>query len=71
MHNLDNTSCDDSYDALEAAGYVSDAKEETDQKKENSSTASLFKNWPLMSSILVYCVFSLHDMAYTEVRLNI
>ncbi|KAJ0959823.1 hypothetical protein J5N97_000474 [Dioscorea zingiberensis] len=23
-------------------------------------------NWPLMSSIIVYCVFSLHDMAYTE-----
>ncbi|KAM7472661.1 hypothetical protein LguiA_010844 [Lonicera macranthoides] len=67
MHNLDNTSCDDSYDALEAAGYASDAKEEADEKKESSSIASLFKNWPLMSSILVYCIFSLHDMAYTEI----
>ncbi|KAJ3684370.1 hypothetical protein LUZ61_013534 [Rhynchospora tenuis] len=28
---------------------------------------NLLKNWPLMSSILVYCIFSLHDMAYTEV----
>ncbi|ONM19943.1 putative peptide/nitrate transporter [Zea mays] len=28
---------------------------------------SLFRNWPLMSSIIVYCIFSFHDMAYTEV----
>ncbi|PIM98531.1 hypothetical protein CDL12_28989 [Handroanthus impetiginosus] len=28
---------------------------------------SLLKNWPLMSAIIVYCVFQLHDMAYSEV----
>ncbi|XP_051143353.1 protein ZINC INDUCED FACILITATOR 1-like isoform X2 [Andrographis paniculata] len=28
---------------------------------------SLLRNWPLMSSVLVYCVFQLHDMAYTEI----
>ncbi|CAK8567245.1 unnamed protein product [Lathyrus sativus] len=28
---------------------------------------SIFLNWPLMSSIIVYCVFSLHDIAYQEV----
>ncbi|KAK4285271.1 hypothetical protein QN277_001996 [Acacia crassicarpa] len=27
----------------------------------------LLLNWPLMSSIIIYCVFSLHDIAYTEV----
>lgn len=27
----------------------------------------LLKNWPLMSSILVYCIFQLHDMAYSEI----
>lgn len=32
---------------------------------------NLFMNWPLMSSIIVYSVFSLHDMAYTEVMLLI
>ncbi|RDY13687.1 Protein ZINC INDUCED FACILITATOR-LIKE 1, partial [Mucuna pruriens] len=32
------------------------------QKNEN-----LFLNWPLMSSIIIYCVFSLHDIAYQEV----
>lgn len=39
-----------------------EAEEKTPHYKEN-----LLKNWPLMSSIIVYCVFSLHDMAYTEV----
>ncbi|KAM6547098.1 hypothetical protein CsatB_027834 [Cannabis sativa] len=28
---------------------------------------SLHKNWPLMSSIMVYCVFQLHNMAYLEI----
>ncbi|MED6150115.1 hypothetical protein PIB30_069210, partial [Stylosanthes scabra] len=32
------------------------------EKKEN-----LLLNWPLMSSIIAYCVFSLHDIAYQEV----
>uniref|UniRef100_A0A0D9XWL8 Major facilitator superfamily (MFS) profile domain-containing protein n=1 Tax=Leersia perrieri TaxID=77586 RepID=A0A0D9XWL8_9ORYZ len=32
-----------------------------------SHKKSLFKNWPLMSSILTYCVFSLHDTAYSEI----
>uniref|UniRef100_A0A453HQ79 Major facilitator superfamily (MFS) profile domain-containing protein n=1 Tax=Aegilops tauschii subsp. strangulata TaxID=200361 RepID=A0A453HQ79_AEGTS len=27
---------------------------------------SLYKNWPLMSSIIAYCVFTLHDTAYSE-----
>ncbi|CAI0442247.1 unnamed protein product [Linum tenue] len=35
-----------------------------EQKKQ---PASLLRNWPLMSSIMVYCIFSLHDMAYTEI----
>ncbi|PON86778.1 Major facilitator [Trema orientale] len=38
-----------------------------DQVKEQTSKKSLLKNWPLMSSIIVYCVFSLHDMAYSEI----
>ncbi|CAI9787477.1 unnamed protein product [Fraxinus pennsylvanica] len=28
---------------------------------------SLLKNWPLMSSIIVYCIFQMHDMAYSEI----
>ncbi|XP_019186792.1 PREDICTED: protein ZINC INDUCED FACILITATOR-LIKE 1-like [Ipomoea nil] len=32
-----------------------------------TSQKSLLKNWPLISSILVYCVFQLHDIAYLEI----
>ncbi|XWS75338.1 hypothetical protein CRYUN_Cryun01aG0077900 [Craigia yunnanensis] len=68
-HNDNDRSCDDSYDALEAASHESSTKEitEEDEGRESTSKQSLLKNWPLMSSIIVYCVFSLHDMAYTEI----
>ncbi|KAI3669019.1 hypothetical protein L6452_40238 [Arctium lappa] len=49
-------------DELESGTH--DAVENSD---EENSLLSLFKNWPLMSSIIVYCVFSLHDMAYSEI----
>ncbi|XP_004517218.3 protein ZINC INDUCED FACILITATOR 1-like [Cicer arietinum] len=37
-------------------------KQRTVQNNEN-----LFMNWPLMSSIIAYCIFALHDIAYQEV----
>ncbi|KAJ4832683.1 hypothetical protein Tsubulata_039568, partial [Turnera subulata] len=57
----------DKYDAMETASAVS--KGEGEEEKKSTSEDSLIKNWPLMSSIIVYCVFSLHDMAYTEVSI--
>lgn len=36
-------------------------------KAEKISSFSLLKNWPLMSTIIVYCVFSLQEIAYTEI----
>ncbi|KAK8552727.1 hypothetical protein V6N12_041304 [Hibiscus sabdariffa] len=65
LHRHKDTS-DDSYDALEAATHDSNTKEIT-EKDEGRESASLLRNWPLMSSIIVYCVFSLHDMAYSEI----
>ncbi|KAK9067478.1 hypothetical protein SSX86_014808 [Deinandra increscens subsp. villosa] len=50
----------------EAASYVPDAEGKT-YEKNDSTFISLLKNWPLMSSIIIYCVFSLHDMAYAEI----
>ncbi|KAL2942991.1 Protein ZINC INDUCED FACILITATOR-LIKE 1 [Bienertia sinuspersici] len=41
---------------------VGKSSEESIKGKKN-----LYKNWPLMSAIIVYCIFSLHDMAYTEI----
>jgi MFS family permease len=67
MHHSDKHPCDDSCNALEAESYVIDEKEITNEKTEDNSTRSLFKNWALMSSVCVYCIFSLHDMAYTEI----
>ncbi|XP_037421469.1 protein ZINC INDUCED FACILITATOR-LIKE 1-like isoform X2 [Triticum dicoccoides] len=54
-----------SVEALEA--HLIDPKEEVGQSNISNTKKSLFKNWPLMSSIIVYCIFSFHDMAYTEV----
>ena len=59
-HNSNNESIDNS-EALEN-GSSGASNEKTIQKNEN-----LLRNWPLMSSILSYCVFSLHDIAYQEV----
>lgn len=39
-----------------------------DSKQKKVTTWSLLRNWPLMASINVYCLWSLHDMAYNEVR---
>ncbi|XP_054795512.1 protein ZINC INDUCED FACILITATOR-LIKE 1-like isoform X1 [Prosopis cineraria] len=55
-HNISNESNKDA-EALE-----NEVTEKTVQKSGN-----ILLNWPLMSSIIVYCVFSLHDIAYTEV----
>ncbi|XP_024443825.1 protein ZINC INDUCED FACILITATOR-LIKE 1 isoform X3 [Populus trichocarpa] len=54
-HKGNDEECNDS-DALGATTFES-----------NSSQKSLLKNWPLISSIIVYCVFQLHDMAYAEI----
>ncbi|KAL8529310.1 hypothetical protein ACS0TY_006655 [Phlomoides rotata] len=61
-HNSEKVPTRGSYDALEAATQWSDGKE-----TNTTSKKSLVKNWPLMSSIIVYCIFSLHDMAYSEI----
>ncbi|WJX87325.1 hypothetical protein P8452_69531 [Trifolium repens] len=64
LHNHNGSDADESIDDAEAIenGISKVDKEKTVQKNEN-----LFLNWPLMSSIIAYCVFSLHDIAYQEV----
>ncbi|XP_011041314.1 PREDICTED: protein ZINC INDUCED FACILITATOR 1-like isoform X2 [Populus euphratica] len=54
-HKGNDEECNDS-DALVATTFES-----------TSSQKSLLKNWPLISSIIAYCVFQLHDMAYAEI----
>nr|CBX25429.1 hypothetical_protein [Oryza glaberrima] len=55
-------------EALES--HLIDPKEKADQNGSLDCKKSLLSNWPLMSSIILYCVFSFHDMAYTEVFTN-
>ncbi|OAY64943.1 Protein ZINC INDUCED FACILITATOR-LIKE 1 [Ananas comosus] len=65
MHHNGKGEENETIEALEAQPFVSDSKQdatESEAPKEN-----LFKNWPLMSAIIAYCIFSLHDMAYTEI----
>uniref|UniRef100_A0A803PZ03 Retroviral polymerase SH3-like domain-containing protein n=1 Tax=Cannabis sativa TaxID=3483 RepID=A0A803PZ03_CANSA len=53
-----------------SSNHESDQNENLDQDGEKCPTPpkqSLYKNWPLMSSIILYCVFQLHDMAYSEI----
>jgi hypothetical protein len=38
---------------------------------ESPRKKSLLQNRPWMSTMLPYCVFSLHDTAYSEVKKNI
>uniref|UniRef100_A0A7N0UCC3 Major facilitator superfamily (MFS) profile domain-containing protein n=1 Tax=Kalanchoe fedtschenkoi TaxID=63787 RepID=A0A7N0UCC3_KALFE len=55
-------------DTLPSHTSPEDRPHETDALQEGKSASkSLLTNWPLISSIIVYCVFSLHDMAYTEI----
>ncbi|KAK8447208.1 hypothetical protein SEVIR_8G023400v4 [Setaria viridis] len=54
-----------SIEALEA--HLIDPQEKVEEGGSLNTKKSLFKNWPLMSSIIVYCIFSFHDMAYSEV----
>ena len=73
MHNENNVSKCDEIDAMETAsgGTKENEIRENDEGTKPTSGESLLKNWPLMSSIIIYCVFSLHDMAYTEVHLKL
>ncbi|KAF6151939.1 hypothetical protein GIB67_010513, partial [Kingdonia uniflora] len=67
MHNGNDIERSDSYDALETSRCKSSEKNDVEEKgNELVSKENLFKNWPLMSTIAVYCVFSLHEIAYTE-----
>ncbi|XP_009121733.1 protein ZINC INDUCED FACILITATOR-LIKE 1-like isoform X1 [Brassica rapa] len=64
-HKIDDDapSPDESCDASKLLSHDPESHKAT----ERNERPSLLKNWPLISSIIVYCIFSLHDMAYTEI----
>uniref|UniRef100_A0A0D3HR41 Major facilitator superfamily (MFS) profile domain-containing protein n=1 Tax=Oryza barthii TaxID=65489 RepID=A0A0D3HR41_9ORYZ len=46
--------------------HLVDSEEFVKQHTGPAKDKSLFKNWPLMSSIVLFCIVSFDDMAYTE-----
>ncbi|XP_010492148.1 PREDICTED: protein ZINC INDUCED FACILITATOR 1 [Camelina sativa] len=66
-HKQDSTSHDESYEILEDGSHESTASTGKAGKNDRKASQSLLKNWPLMSSIFVYCVLCLHDTAYSEI----
>nr|XP_025877088.1 protein ZINC INDUCED FACILITATOR-LIKE 1 isoform X4 [Oryza sativa Japonica Group] len=47
--------------------HLVDSEEFVKQHTGPAKDKSLFKNWPLMSSIVLFCIVSFDDMAYTEI----
>lgn len=69
MNHDENRQDADPHVSLEDAPSQINPRNETGENETTkpASKKSLIRNWPLMSSIIVYCVFSLHDMAYSEI----
>ncbi|KAM7522667.1 hypothetical protein LguiA_012569 [Lonicera macranthoides] len=70
MHDVEVNKRRDSSKApeIEASLNLFDEKEESiGAEGKKSSYGDLLKNWPLMSTIIVYCVFSLQEIAYSEI----
>ncbi|KAI4316040.1 hypothetical protein L6164_024058 [Bauhinia variegata] len=60
--------CDNSCEALETGSFESNTEGHLNETKQSgASIVSLLKNWPLLSAIIMYGVFSIHDMAYQEI----
>ncbi|KAL9675108.1 hypothetical protein QQ045_003309 [Rhodiola kirilowii] len=65
--HADDNKPEKSQAAVQVVIDESDKKTEVCNKKGQNVQPSLLKNWPLMSAIAVYCIFQLHDTAYSEI----
>ncbi|CAL4976804.1 unnamed protein product [Urochloa decumbens] len=64
FHNDDKV---DAIDELEAQAGDSNLEAVKAKESRGESTKNLLKNWQLMSAVILYCIFSLHDTAYLEI----
>ncbi|XP_066339528.1 protein ZINC INDUCED FACILITATOR-LIKE 1-like [Miscanthus floridulus] len=48
-------------------GYLAGVEENAEQRIILTMNKNLFKNWPLMSSIVLFCIAGFDDMTYMEV----
>ncbi|KAF8034932.1 hypothetical protein BT93_C1071 [Corymbia citriodora subsp. variegata] len=67
LHTHTSSELDETCEDVETTSLESGMKCKTQKPEGKAPKKSLIRNWPLMSSIIVYCVFSLHDMAYSEI----
>lgn len=58
-----------SSESIDDAEAIENGSKKVDKEKIVQENENLLMNWPFMSSIIAYCVFSLHDIAYQEVSL--
>lgn len=54
-------------DASESLVHFSDPEELIERNIASTLKKNLLKNWPLMSSIILFCIVCFDDMAYTEI----
>ena len=47
--------------------HLADPEDLVEQTLSSTTNKSILKNWPLMSAIVLFCIVSFDDMAYTEV----
>ncbi|KAL0428374.1 UNVERIFIED_CONTAM: protein ZINC INDUCED FACILITATOR-LIKE 1 [Sesamum latifolium] len=69
IHSEDNIARTSREALPEDNTYESIQSQEMEVSKLRSTVPqrSLLRNWPLVSAIIVYCIFQLHDMAYSEI----
>ncbi|KAF8712727.1 hypothetical protein HU200_010199 [Digitaria exilis] len=65
LHKHTGDVADNSIETVEDSLASTDAQET--RHVGGSGFLQLFKNWPLMSAIILYSIFSLEDVAYSEV----
>ncbi|CAM8965570.1 unnamed protein product [Rhodiola kirilowii] len=65
--HADDNKPEKSQAAVQVVIDESDKKTQVCNEKGQNVQPSLLKNWPLMSAIAVYCIFQLHDTAYSEI----
>jgi hypothetical protein len=64
LHKHNEDTVDNSVETVEESLADTDTEE-----NGGGGCLKLFTNWPLMSSITLYCIFSLQDVAYAEVKI--
>ncbi|XP_074300438.1 protein ZINC INDUCED FACILITATOR-LIKE 1-like [Silene latifolia] len=56
-----------SHSAEDKLGFTDVEKSQSTESKTSNSSLILLRNWPLMSMIIVFSIFQMHDTPYSEV----